>query len=144
MMFAMKVVLAVLIATLFAIESVMLAWLVIALFVSPGGSGEFTGINRFSYAMFALMFSPPPAFVIAFGIVLKFYKPENHEAFRNFAWVLIGSLATVPLVQVFNGADHLGPPWHLIINAIVLVAGIAIILLRELTRSKGSSFQASA
>lgn len=61
---AMKVVLALVIAALSAIELVLLAWLVILLFVAPGGSAEFKGVHQFAYERLAEMYLPIPAFVV--------------------------------------------------------------------------------
>src|SRR5262245_49823865 len=136
----MKAVFALVIAALTAIESILIASFFISLFVAPGGSGEFTGINQFAYAMFVLVYLPPPVFLVVFILVLKYYKPENHKDFRSFTWALVVAVVLVPIVLVFKGSGF-GTPWHLIINALVLAIWTLVILWRRLTRDEDSSLE---
>lgn len=140
----MKAVYALVIAALSTIELLLLTALCISLFVTPGGRGEFTGLNQFGYALVAMMFVPPPAFAIVCILVFKFYRPENQQAFKSFAWGLGVALLIVPLVLVITGGDRLRLPWHLIANAVVLAVWTAIIVWQRLTHAKAESFQTSA
>lgn len=140
----MKAVYALVIAALSTIELLLLIALCISLFVTPGGSGEFTGLNQFGYALVAMMFVPPPAFAIVCILVFKFYRPENQQAFKSFALGLGVALLIVPLVLVLTGGDHLRLPWHLIANAVVLAIWTAVIVWQRLTHTKAESLQTSA
>lgn len=140
----MKAVYALVIAALSTIELLLLIALCISLFVIPGGSGEFTGLNQFGYALVALMFVPPPAFAIVCILVFKFYRPENQQAFKSFALGLGVALLMVPLVLVITGGDRLRLPWHLIANAVVLAVWSAVILWQRLTHAKAETLQTSA
>lgn len=139
-MFAMKVVLALLIAVLCAIEVLLFAWLGISLFVPPGGSGEFTGINQLGYSLRAL-YLPFPTFVLCFVIVLVCYTPKNRKAFLGFACGLIVALATVfPVLIMTEGSKR---PWHLIVNAVIAAVWTAVVLFLRLTGAE-ISFKTSA
>ncbi|HET9364892.1 MAG TPA: hypothetical protein VFP71_07815 [Candidatus Angelobacter sp.] len=138
----MKAVYALVIAALSTIELLLLTALCISLFVTPGGSGEFTGLNQFGYSLVALMFVPPPAFAIVCILVFKFYRPENQQAFKSFALGLGVALLMVPLVSIFTSRSTL--PWHLITNAIVLAVWSAVIVWQRLTHAKAESLQTSA
>lgn len=140
----MKAVYALVIAALSTIELLLLTALCISLFITPGGSGEFTGLNQFGYALVALMFVPPPAFAIVCILVFKFYRPENQQAFKSFAWGLGVSLLMVPFVSILTSRDHLRLPWHLIANAIVLAVWTAVIVWQRLVHAKAESLQTSA
>ncbi|HKV94613.1 MAG TPA: hypothetical protein VJW20_18860 [Candidatus Angelobacter sp.] len=140
----MKAVYALVIAALSTIELLLLAALCISLFVTPGGSGEFTGLNQFGYSLMALMFVPPPAFAIVCILVFKFYRPENQQAFKSFAWGLGVALVMVPLVSILTSRVRSALPWHLIANAVVLAAWTAVIVWQRLTHSKAESLQTSA
>jgi len=138
----MKAVYALVIAALSTIELLLLIALCISLFVTPGGGGEFTGLNRFGYALVALMFVPPPAFAIVCILVFKFYRPENQQAFKSFAWGLGVALVMVPVVSIFTSRATL--PWHLIANAVVLAVWSAVIVWQRLTHTRAESLQTSA
>ncbi len=140
----MRVVLALVIAALAAIELVLLCALFISLFVAPGGSGEFFGIDRFSYEIFVFVFFPLPAFVIFLLLVLKFCTPANRKDFRNLAVALAVALAAVPVVMVFDtDRNPYRTPLHLVINGIMVFAAIVVILWRRLTREE-DTLQTSA
>jgi hypothetical protein len=128
---AMKVVLALVIAALSAIELVLLAWLFVLLFVAPGGSAEFRGIHQFAYQGLAEMYLPIPAFVVVFVVVLVCYTRENRKAFASFACALLVAIATSLLLAVFADVGQSGRPWHLIINAIVLAVWTTAIIFRR-------------
>lgn len=128
---AMKVVLALVIAALSAIELVLLAWLVILLFVAPGGSAEFKGVHQFAYERLAEMYLPIPAFVVVFVVVLVCYTRENRKALISFACALIVALATVFPVLIMTEGDRSGRPWHLIINVVVLAVWTTAIIFRK-------------
>ena len=137
----MRVVFAIFVAVMSAIESYLLASLFISLLVSPGGSGEFTGINQLGYSLVALFFLPPAAFVIVLLVVLKCHRQENHKAFRSFAWGLVAALAMVPVVQSFTENPRFGTPWALVLNAIVLALWTTITLWwRRRVLDEGGSF----
>ncbi len=127
----MKVVLALLISALSAIESILLAWLFVSFFVAPGGSGEFTGINQFVYAMVALVYVPAPVFVAVFVLVSMLYKPENRKALISFASGLLVAITTSFFLAVFANVGQSGPPWHLIINVIILTVWTTAIIFRR-------------
>ena len=139
----MKAVFAVVIAALSAVESFLLASLFISLFVAPGGGGEFTGINRLGYTLFAFLYLPMPVFLVVFILVWKYYKPENHRDFRSFTWALAVAVVLVPIVLVFKERGF-GTPWHLIINALVLAVWTLVILWRRLTRDEDSSLDSAS
>jgi hypothetical protein len=130
-MFAMKVVLALVIAALSAIELVLLAWLFILLFVAPGGSAEFRGIHQFAYQGLAEMYLPLPTFVVVFVVVLVCYTREKRKAFISFASGLLVAITTSLLVAVFADAGRLKVPWHLILNAIILAVWTTAIIFRR-------------
>jgi hypothetical protein len=130
-MFAMKVVLALLIAALSALELVLLAWLCILLFVAPGGSAEFRGIHQFAYEGLAEMYLPIPAFVIFFVVVLVCYTREKRKAFIGFACGLLVAITTSLLVAVFADSGSMRRPWHLILNAIILIVWTTAIIFRR-------------
>jgi hypothetical protein len=141
----MRAVLAVVIAALSAIESVLLALLGISIFVPPGGSGEFSGLNRLAPALISLFLLPPIIFGIVLILVLHYYSPGTRKDFRNFAVALSAAVAAVPIVLVFDTDGHpYGTPWHLIINAIMVFVAIVVILWRRVTREEDSSLQTSA
>jgi hypothetical protein len=141
----MRVVLALVIAALSAIESVLLAWLGISIFVPPGGSGEFSGINRFAPTLVSIFLLPPLAFGIVLILVLHYCTPQNRKDFRNLALALIAAVAAVPIVLVFDtGHNPNRTPWHLVTNAIMVFVAIVVILWRRLTRDEDSSLQTSA
>jgi hypothetical protein len=141
----MRVVLALVIAALSAIESVLLAWLGISIFVPPGGSGEFSGINRFTPTLVSIFLLPPLAFAIVLILVLHYCTPANRKDFRNFAMALVVALVAAPVVRVFDtNPTPYSTPWHLITNAIVLFVWTVVILWRRVTRDEDSSLQTLA
>jgi hypothetical protein len=141
----MRAVLAVVIAALSAIESVLLASLCISVFVPPGGGGEFSGLNRLAPTLASVFLLPPITFAVVLILVLHYYSPGTRKDFRNFAVALSAALAAVPMVLVFNtNPNPYGTPWHLIINAIMVFVAIVVILWRRVTREEDSSLQTSA
>ena len=137
----MRVAFAILVAVLSAIESFFLASLFISLLVRPGGSGEFTGINQFASTLLAIFFLPPVSFVIVLILVLKYHQPENHKAFRSFAWGLVAALSMVAIGLIFTESAGFGTPWYLILNAIVLALWTTVTFWWQLhTHDRDGSF----
>ena len=130
----MKATFAVLIGALSAIESFLIALLFIMLLVPPGGSGEFKDLDRLAPTLVALVFLPPLIFGIVFALVWRTYRPENHKAFRSFAWALGTALAVVPAVMMLVPDDGLAP-WPVGISAVVLAVWTAVIVWRRLVLS---------
>lgn len=139
----MKVIVALVIAALSAIELVLLSWLVILLYVAPGGSAEFRGIHQFGYEGLAEMYLPIPAFVVVFVIVLVCYTREKRKAFINFACGLLVAITTSLLIAVFADSGSLRRPWHLILNAIILAVWTTAIMLRKFISFETSDGSAS-
>ena len=127
----MKVIVALVIAALSAIELVLLAWLVILLYVEPGGGGEFRGIHQLAYQLQADMYLPIPAFTIVFVVVLVCYTREKRKAFISFACGLLVAITTSLLIALFADSGSLRRPWHLILNAIILGIWTTAIVFRR-------------
>jgi hypothetical protein len=137
----MRIAFAIFVAVLSAIESFFLASLFISLVIRPGGSGEFTGINQFAATLFAIFFLPPVSFVIVLLMVLQYHRPENHKAFRSFAWGLVAALAMVAIGLIFTESRGSGTPWYLILNAIVLTLWTTVTLWWQMhTHDRDGSF----
>jgi hypothetical protein len=140
---AMKALLAIVIAVLSTIESLLIALLFIVLLDPPAGGGEFSGMNTLGDWFLTLMYLPPVVFLVVLLLVLKYYRPENHRAFRNFAWALAASLGIAVLGMVF-AHDHAAAQWSIGISVIVLALLSAVILWQARTRDADDSFQTGA
>lgn len=136
--------LAITIAVLSAVEAFLLAMFLMELLVSPGGSGEFSGLNWLAGTIFAFFLLPLPAFVIVLALVMKYLTPQTYRDFRTLAVGLAVAVAMVPVVAFFSEGPGLLTPWSLGVNALTLVVWTIVLLWRRVTRDEDDSFAASA
>jgi hypothetical protein len=136
--------LAIAIAVLSAVEASLLFLFFMRLLVSPGGSGEFSGLNWLAGTLLALFLLPLPTFVITLALVMKYLNPQTYKDFRSLAFGLAVAIATIPLVSIFTEGPGLLTPWSLGINTVTLFLWTIVLLWRRVTRDEDDSFSASA